>query len=419
MSKFNASNDAQYADTLTQPPTPQVFYETYVKQRRPVLLKGCSHHITPKIAHAVSSLDRLQDIVASDTVVQINEQCNAHVNDVFSPKHSKSIDMKFGDFIHQLSTGKYYMTTQTLPTNDEGRPEIYTTPITQLVKSGNMDSLRPPLLGHLVLMTCNLWIGHAATSASSGLHHDYHDNLYCLLEGNKSFRIAPPSCIHSLKMVGTLHTLHDNGRIVYQEQVCDGDEIRPDGALTSVEEIMKLEIRREEIEIQLQTCKDEKVREMLEAELDAIQEELLDLEMDNNDDDTGTDDVDLFGGGNLDEQPDSDDGELDINAPPETKRARLNSIDDKQKEDTAPLNFVTEESSEKPKFQMIEMMKGDLLYLPAGWFHEVSSSGGLHIAFNYWMHPPDVGKDATFGQPYLSQFWQRDWESREESKLSL
>ena len=63
------------------------------------------------------------------------------------------------------------------------------------------------------------------------------------------------------------------------------------------------------------------------------------------------------------------------------------------------------------------MNKGDLLYLPAGWFHQVLSKGGLHIAFNYWMHPPDVGDDTSFEVPYRSKFWQRDWESRPESKL--
>jgi hypothetical protein len=31
----------------------------------------------------------------------------------------------------------------------------------------------------------------------------------------------------------------------------------------------------------------------------------------------------------------------------------------------------------------VEVGVGEMLYLPAGWFHEVESSGGLHMAFNY------------------------------------
>lgn len=60
------------------------------------------------------------------------------------------------------------------------------------------------------------------------------------------------------------------------------------------------------------------------------------------------------------------------------------------------------------------VLSGQMLYLPAGWFHEVTSFGdagkrklscshyslnfdylsenGLHIAFNYWFHPPTSGK---------------------------
>ena len=36
---------------------------------------------------------------------------------------------------------------------------------------------------------------------------------------------------------------------------------------------------------------------------------------------------------------------------------------------------------------------GQALYLPASWFHEVTSVGSgdpcMHIAVNYWFHPPD------------------------------
>jgi hypothetical protein len=190
--------------------------------------------------------------------------------------------------------------------------------------------------------------------------------------------------------------------------------IRADGAVESVEAMMQLEIQKEEIEEQLQSCKDKKLQDELEKQRDAIDEKLLDLEMDNFTDSNGSNDdfVDFFDGGKFgmnDCESDTDD------EAPESKKARLNSIDD---DDTAsvPPNFVVEKN-DKVKFQTIEMSKGDLLYLPAGWFHEVSSHGGLHIAFNYWMHPPDVGDVMTFDKPYLSQFWQRDWDSRDESNL--
>ncbi|KAJ1557600.1 hypothetical protein HK405_015618, partial [Cladochytrium tenue] len=54
--------------------------------------------------------------------------------------------------------------------------------------------LRPSLLGSLVPQQVNLWIG-AATSegVSSGLHHDYADNLYVMIRGRKRFTLFPPS----------------------------------------------------------------------------------------------------------------------------------------------------------------------------------------------------------------------------------
>ena len=65
-----------------------------------------------------------------------------------------------------------------------------------------------------------------------------------------------------------------------------------------------------------------------------------------------------------------------------------------------------------------------MLYLPAGWFHEVTSSSAAdegntgevaeedkvgHLAFNYWFHPPDR---LEADKPYSSDFWQKDYDRR-------
>lgn len=49
----------------------------------------------------------------------------------------------------------------------------------------------PPLL-KLPCSACadNVWIGSSADGSSSGLHHDFHDNLYSLLRGRKRFRLC-------------------------------------------------------------------------------------------------------------------------------------------------------------------------------------------------------------------------------------
>lgn len=65
--------------------------------------------------------------------------------------------------------------------------------------------------------------------ASSGLHHDFHDNLYILLRGRKTFRLYPPSCAPNMYTYGKLHKVYPNGRIVYQGQ----GNILPDGSGTN------------------------------------------------------------------------------------------------------------------------------------------------------------------------------------------
>ena len=68
-----------------------------------------------------------------------------------------------------------------------------------------------------------------------------------------------------------------------------------------------------------------------------------------------------------------------------------------------------------------------MLYLPCGWFHEVTSfsttvsndnqSESFHMALNYWFHPPDnleyqEKEKIDEIQPYLSSFWEDDWTFR-------
>ena len=63
------------------------------------------------------------------------------------------------------------------------------------------------------------------------------------------------------------------------------------------------------------------------------------------------------------------------------------------------------ESSTKPGLSkaaipfVVEIDPGEMLYLPASWWHEVTSSSpdnnksNVHMAFNYWFYPPDGLED--------------------------
>ncbi len=92
-------------------------------------------------------------------------------------------------------------------------------------------------------------------------------------------------------------------------------------------------------------------------------------------------------------------------------------------------------------YSVTELRAGDVLYLPCGWFHNVTSCGDgnsmfdenaedknadvitdiqpttassnwhpdAHISLNIWYHPPD-GKEID--KPYTSEFWENDWTER-------
>jgi ribosomal protein L16 Arg81 hydroxylase len=54
----------------------------------------------------------------------------------------------------------------------------------------------------------------------------------------------------------------------------------------------------------------------------------------------------------------------------------------------------------------VSLQEGHVLYLPCGWFHEVTSAGE-HCALNYWFHPPTTRR---YRAPYhAADFWKREW----------
>jgi Cupin-like domain len=71
----------------------------------------------------------------------------------------------------------------------------------------------------LVPQSYNVWAGNTAEGSSSGLHHDFHDNLYCLLRGRKRFRLYSPADAEHIPTVGTKVYVHRNGRINYRGMV--------------------------------------------------------------------------------------------------------------------------------------------------------------------------------------------------------
>jgi len=167
-----------------------------------------------------------------------------------------------------------------------------------------------------------------------------------------------------------------------------------------------------------------RLREAEEA-MDQALEALLDAEVNEEDEEFGDDDDDED-----DEEEDTIAGELfgslddvtnetnkmqgrrlvdrTIKNPNNFSKVEPNLLDNPQKLEE---NFPKMVNS-KVAFGMVE--EGDSLYLPASWFHEVtsSSSSGGHMAMNYWFHPPDAINN--YERPYTTDFWPNDFRQRFE-----
>ena len=108
-----------------------------------------------------------------------------------------------------------YMSTQSIPLDEEGRPALFGQLVDALIEDF---PIRPRLAGGLIPANINIWMGASVSPTCSGLHHDYHDNIYCLLEGEKHILLIPPGYGSMSKPVGRISKMHSNGRICYESQ---------------------------------------------------------------------------------------------------------------------------------------------------------------------------------------------------------
>lgn len=189
--------------------SPADFFEQFVAARRPVVLVG--HEVDPAL-QAHKWTDEYLSQVGGSSVVTVEPRNDG--KDTFGQGRERR--MEFGKFLKMVADGDelHYMTTQTLPVAADGKPALYAAPVSDLQADF---PLRPALMGNLIPFNLNLWMGNSKSGSMSGLHHDYHDNLYVLLRGRKQFRLYSPDMAGDLYTRGALSKIHPNGRINYEE----------------------------------------------------------------------------------------------------------------------------------------------------------------------------------------------------------
>lgn len=454
------TDDFQIARVDIRDVTPQSFFERFVATRTPVVLEG----IIEDDSFTASSKwtnEHLKQLAGDETLAVERRGAT-------SEKFGKGVEvpMQFKELLDLIASGDemHYLTTQDVEADGEdGRPELMAPFVAKLQQDF---PLRPALLGHLVPQNINIWMGNNKDGSSSGLHHDYHDNLYILLRGKKRFRLYSPADTHRMYTRGKLVRVHANGRINYE-----GEETTAYGADPLSEAAALASIEKEEAECELEQAEqavaaanksgDAKAVEDAGARLEAGEERLdkammallrvereegSDAESEPEDGEFGAFHFDESDGAADDDDDESEGDEADENdgEAQDVGKTKDNSAsgDDKRVVDKTvkdPVNFSRVDTfllrdpvskkqllTEFPDFAdakaaFCELSVGEMLFLPASWFHEVESFGGNgggngaasergHLALNYWYHPPDALNN--FEEPYSSPFWPRDWEMR-------
>ncbi|KAL0589365.1 hypothetical protein ABG067_002584 [Albugo candida] len=399
---------------------PKLFFERYIATRTPVVLEGALAD------SCFTSLKKWQsneylDALSGEELVQVEYRAN----ELEAFGQGREIEMRFHSFLQLQDRGDelHYLTTQDVEEGNSGRPELMA-PFVQRLSDDF--PLRPAIMGNLIPQNINVWMGHAKNGASSGLHHDYHDNMYILLRGKKSFRLYSPADAERLYTRGKLAYVHHNGRINYEGEITTSYGADPSSEAASLAATEKEEAEQALIlaERALENgdlgAKDafEKAELRLEAAMDAILSAEYGDESDIEGESSSINDSDE---GEARDDPQDEDY---TSSPASSMAPKRRKVD---RTVANPLNFskidaqlLQDPTSREqlntlyPEFQhaqaaFCEVNAGDILYLPASWFHEVRSYGASdgHLALNYWFHPPD--QLSNYEEPYSSPFWSRDF----------
>ena len=277
--------------------------------------------------------------------------------------------------------------------------QLFQPPLTNLY---NKLPHTPSLLSMLIPQQMNIWMGYSRPSqkpqdlrdlsskyipgngSSSGLHHDHADNLYILVSGSKRFTLFCPYDADKLYTVGTIYKVYNSGVIDYlrDEKAPTWSHVREDGAM--VHEIAKWKLSHNDVD-------PEAKKELLT--IINKQESKFDHKPTN---------------------------------PPSFSHIppvllHLDELDAHER-----LELIEFSNTHFPGFLdtprlSVWLKPGEMLYLPTGWFHEVSSFGSdtvvenkdnVHIALNYWFIPPSGN---SLSRVYQDSYWHDDFEKSKKA----
>lgn len=188
---------------LDHPVPPEVFLDHYAR-RRPLIIRvgdlatlGWRTHLWTDAYLAYKAGAHEVRVLRRVTGGEYRAESSAYV------------PMVFRDFIrdvmaHPGGNPDCYLNLQT--------DKILEPPLLQLIG----DFTIPPYFKDFALRCIVLWMGHSPDQLITVLHHDFNDNLYVVVEGEKHFTLFPPDQAPNLYPRGQIRKIERTGRIHYE-----------------------------------------------------------------------------------------------------------------------------------------------------------------------------------------------------------
>ncbi|KAJ3202788.1 hypothetical protein HK099_001745, partial [Clydaea vesicula] len=307
------------------------FFENFIAKREPCKLDFSE---LDEPLFKLNDLNLLKEHAGMEEIM-----VEKKVNGSFGSKE-KRIKTNFKNFIEQLESGEtdLYLTTQYSESSDDVENDSNETVLEDflqrpLTKLTSFFSIEPKIFSTLIPQQINLWMGSSSREgSSSGLHHDFADNLYFLVKGTKKFTIFSPLDAKNLYTVGKIKKIFNNGLISYADE-----EQRSDGAFLRDVAEYNLEHAKEKLERLIENGKNKDEIEEAEAEVEEAMDQLLEYGYDIDEEEENGSFVDDFDGSFSEH---SSDGE----AAPNSSRKNFKKLEQELNQEV---------SSEPPSFSKI------------------------------------------------------------------
>lgn len=192
---------------LQQHPLPlRQFQQQYLLARRPVVIRVGDLADIDWHTHRWTAEYLIEKVGPRNVIVQVRR------GGIFGAGNSPEAfqRMRFDQFVRSVMDDQ--AEREDLYLNLQDMDKLMTPPLLQLMGDFGL----PIYCRDLPVQWINLWMGRTRKVAKSQLHHDFHDNLYCVVEGAKTFTVFPPEDARYLYLAGQVTGIEPNGVIRYQ-----------------------------------------------------------------------------------------------------------------------------------------------------------------------------------------------------------